>query len=190
MTEYEHLEPFPKDTPAPAYETRITDNRNLGPRFRPTHPVALAPVVSPSHSVDGFVREFLHELNTGQGVPLAQSSVNDQYLALARTVRHYLMARWMETTRKARTSKSRFVAYLSAEYLLGRQLNNALLSTGLREIAAAALTSCGLDLDQLRAQEVEPGLGNGGLGRLAACFIDSLATMSVPCIGYGIRYEY
>ncbi|MDR1710529.1 MAG: glycogen/starch/alpha-glucan phosphorylase [Propionibacteriaceae bacterium] len=158
--------------------------------FRPTHPIALAPVASPPHSVDGFVREFLHELNTGQGVQLSRSSVNDQYLALARTVRHYLMARWLETSRKTRQTKAKGVAYLSAEYLLGRQLNNALLATGLKEIAVEALASCGLDLEQLRAQEVEPGLGNGGLGRLAACFIDSLATMSVPCIGYGIRYEY
>ncbi len=87
-------------------------------------------------------------------------------------------------------SESKVVGYLSAEYLLGRQLGNALLATDLNEIAEKALASCGLDLATLRAQEVEPGLGNGGLGRLAACFIDSLATMSVPCIGYGIRYEY
>ncbi|MDR1431794.1 MAG: glycogen/starch/alpha-glucan phosphorylase, partial [Propionibacteriaceae bacterium] len=190
MTEYEHLEPFPVDAPPVSDETPNTNHQNLGPMFRPTHPIALAPVASPPHSVDGFVREFLHELNTGQGVPLLRSSVNDQYLALARTVRHYLMARWLETTRKARTTKAKTVAYLSAEYLLGHQLNNALLSTGLKDIASEALASCGLDLEQLRAQEVEPGLGNGGLGRLAACFIDSLATMSVPCIGYGIRYEY
>ncbi|MCL1838901.1 MAG: glycogen/starch/alpha-glucan phosphorylase [Propionibacteriaceae bacterium] len=190
MTEYEHLEPFPTDLPKSGFEIPITDNQNLGPRFRPTHPQALAPVTSPAHSVDGFVREFLHELNTGQGVSLDQSSVNDQYLALARTTRHYLMARWMETSKKANTSKARFVAYLSAEYLLGRQLNNALLSTGLKEIAEKALACCGLDLEQVRALEIEPGLGNGGLGRLAACFIDSLATMSIPCIGYGIRYEY
>ena len=158
--------------------------------FAPTHPLAVAPVTSPPHSVDGFVREFLRELNTGQGVALAQSTINDQYLALARTVRHYLMARWLETMRHNRTSGSKFVGYLSAEYLLGRQLGNALMATDLNDVAEKALASCGLDLATLRAQEVEPGLGNGGLGRLAACFIDSLATMSVPCIGYGIRYEY
>ena len=158
--------------------------------FAPTHPLAVAPVTSPPHSVDGFVREFLRELNTGQGVALAQSTINDQYLALARTVRHYLMARWLETMRHNRMSGSKFVGYLSAEYLLGRQLGNALMATDLNDVAEKALASCGLDLATLRAQEVEPGLGNGGLGRLAACFIDSLATMSVPCIGYGIRYEY
>ena len=155
-----------------------------------THALALAPVGSPASSVDGFVREFLRELNYGQGVALSTSSVNDQYLALARTVRHYLMARWLETLRRQAETQAKGVAYLSAEYLLGRQLGNALLATGLTEIVEEGLGKCGVDLAALRAQEVEPGLGNGGLGRLAACFIDSLATMSVPCIGYGIRYEY
>ena len=121
---------------------------------------------------------------------LARSSVNDQYLALAKTVRNYLMARWLETQRRQRDNGAKTVGYLSAEYLLGRQLGNALLATDLAEIVEKGLAECGLDLTLLRSQEVEPGLGNGGLGRLAACFIDSLATMSVPCIGYGIRYEY
>jgi starch phosphorylase len=173
-----------------ADETPTTETRHLGPLFPPTHPVALAPVTTPPHSVDGFVKEFLRELNGSQGVALSGSTVNDQYLALAKTVRHYLMARWLETVRHNRLSKAKTIGYLSAEYLLGRQLGNALLATDLTEIAAKALESCGLDIATLRAQEVEPGLGNGGLGRLAACFIDSLATMSVPCIGYGIRYEY
>jgi len=162
----------------------------VGPQFQPTHPLAMAPEAAPQHSVDGFIREFLHELNTGQGVELSRSTVNDQYLALARTVRHYLMERWLDTLRRVRQQKAKAVAYLSAEYLLGRQLGNALLATDLEKIAAEALAGCGLDLETLRSQEVEPGLGNGGLGRLAACFIDSLATMSIPCIGYGIRYEY
>ncbi len=177
-------------SPIPADESPTTGVHSVGPTFEPTHPLAVAPVASPPHSVDGFVREFLRELNTGQGVSLSGSTVNDQYLALARTVRHYLMARWLETVRHNRTSGSKFVGYLSAEYLLGRQLGNALMATDLNDVAEKALASCGLDLATLRAQEVEPGLGNGGLGRLAACFIDSLATMSVPCIGYGIRYEY
>jgi starch phosphorylase len=177
-------------TSIPADETQSVETHRLGPLFPPTHPVALAPVTAPLHSVDGFVREFLRELNTGQGVTLSRSSVNDQYLALARTVRHYLMARWLETLRKQRETKAKAVGYLSAEYLLGRQLGNALLAADLNDTVAKAMEVCGLDLAVLRAQEVEPGLGNGGLGRLAACFIDSLATMSVPCIGYGIRYEY
>lgn len=171
-------------------ETQVENGHRLGPAHTPTHPLALAPVATPPYSVDGFVREFLHELTTGQGVSLERSSVNDQYLALARTVRNYLMARWLETARQQRAARSKAVAYLSAEYLLGRQLGNALLATELNEIVEKGLAACGIDLATLHAQEVEPGLGNGGLGRLAACFIDSLATMSVPCIGYGIRYEY
>jgi len=126
----------------------------------------------------------------GQGVTLARSTVNDQYLALARTVRNYLMARWLESSRRIFEARPKMVGYLSAEYLLGRQLDNNLLATDLEQIARDALDSCGIDLKTLRSQEVEPGLGNGGLGRLAACFIDSLATMRVPSIGYGIRYEY
>ncbi len=173
-----------------ADETPITATRLVGPAYPPTHPVAQAPVTSPPHSVDGFVKEFLHTLNFSLGVTLSRSTVNDQYLALARTVRHYLTARWLETLKHNRTTKAKTVGYLSAEYLLGRQLGNALLATDLADVAEKALASCGIDIATLRAQEVEPGLGNGGLGRLAACFIDSLATMSVPCIGYGIRYEY
>jgi hypothetical protein len=89
----------------PADETPSVEKR-FGPEFAATHPLAVAPVVSPPHSVDGFVKEFLHELNTNQGVALSRSSVNDQYLALASTVRNYLMARWLETgARPARTSR-------------------------------------------------------------------------------------
>ena len=168
----------------------LSRTRSLGPSFTPTHPLATAPVGMPSHSVDGFVREFIHELNTNQGVTLSRSSANDQYLALASTVKNYLMARWLETGRKTREAKTKTIGYLSAEYLLGRQLDNALLASDLNDVATKGLELCGLDLATLREQEVEPGLGNGGLGRLAACFIDSLATMHVPCIGYGIRYEY
>ena len=155
-----------------------------------THPLAKAPVTTPPYNVDGFVKEFLHNLNTQQGVALSRSSLNDQYLALARTVRGYLMARWLETSRRQRTTKAKTIGYLSAEYLLGRQLSNALLAADLTDIARDAMAGCGLDMAELADVEVEPGLGNGGLGRLAACFIDSLATMNVPSIGYGIRYEY
>lgn len=150
----------------------------------------IVPTPTPDLTVDAFTRAFLRELNFGQGVELSASSVNDQYLALARTVRQYLMSRWLETQHRQRESQAKSVAYLSAEFLLGRQLDNALLCTGLEEIADEALRGLDIDLADLRDAEIEPGLGNGGLGRLAACFIDSLSTMSVPSIGYGIRYEY
>jgi starch phosphorylase len=139
---------------------------------------------------DVFTREFLEELRFGQGVDLARATDNDAYMALARTVRQALMSRWISTLDTQLTQKARFVCYLSAEYLLGRQLDNSLLAADLEQTARAALAGLGLDLDALRAVEVEPGLGNGGLGRLAACFMDSLATMRIPAVGYGIRYEY
>lgn len=171
-------------------ENPSTDANRRGPSKQATHPLAIGRVQPPGVSVDGFVREFLEELNFGQGVKLSQSTINDQYLALSRTVRSYLMADWLETGHQRRKHPTKMVGYLSAEYLLGRQLGNALLATGLVEIAEQAMEQCGIDIAELRAQEIEPGLGNGGLGRLAACFVDSLATMDVPCIGYGIRYEY
>lgn len=148
------------------------------------------PVAAREHTVESFTREFLRELNFGQGVDLDRASANDQYLALARTVRHYLMTRWLETLRRQHHDQAKTVAYLSAEFLLGPQLENSLLATDLDAIADQALANLGITLADLRGVEIEPGLGNGGLGRLAACFIDSLATKNVPSVGYGIRYEY
>ncbi|GAA2958504.1 glycogen/starch/alpha-glucan phosphorylase [Microbacterium schleiferi] len=168
----------------------MPDTINSDAPLRPTHPLALAPVIAPPASVDGFVKQFLANLNFDQGVSLSASDANDQYLALAGTVRDYLMARWLEDQTRQREQQAKTVCYLSAEYLLGKQLDNNLLAARLGEIATEALAQCGISMDDMREVEVEPGLGNGGLGRLAACFIDSLATMSVPTIGYGIRYEY
>ena len=147
-------------------------------------------LTAPRHTVEAFVSDFMRELNYGQGVSLVRSSVNDQYLALARTVRHHLQSRWMATLAKQWEQQAKTVCYLSAEYLLGRQLDNSILASDMDDIVEEGLGQLGISLSTLRAQEIEPGLGNGGLGRLAACFVDSLATMSVPCVGYGIRYEY
>ena len=162
------------------------------PSPRPTSPGGLSPYDkdAPIHTVDEFISGFMDELNFGRGVSLARSSRNDQYIALSKAVRQNLQARWMTTLARQYEQQAKSVAYLSAEYLLGRQLDNALLATGMTDVVDEGLDALGLSLDDLRAQETEPGLGNGGLGRLAACFVDSLATMSVPCIGYGIRYEY
>ena len=140
--------------------------------------------------VERFTQEFLKRLQFGQGVALARATRNDLYYALARTVRQQLMARWLETVQRQMQAKAKVVVYLSAEYLLGRQLDNALLASGLTDTAERAISDLGLDIQAIRDTEVEPGLGNGGLGRLAACFIDSLATLRIPAIGYGIRYEY
>ena len=150
----------------------------------------MLPVAAREYTVESFTREFLREVNFGQGVDLDRASTNDKYLALARTVRAYLMTRWLETLRNQQQRQGKTVAYMSAEFLLGRQLDNNLLAADLHDVARDALASLGIDLNELREAEIEPGLGNGGLGRLAACFIDSLATLDIQSIGYGIRYEF
>ena len=137
-----------------------------------------------------FRNELIEKLMYSRGVGPAYASQVDWYQALGLTVRELLMARWMHTFEAHRASRAKFVCYLSAEYLLGRQLRNALLTVDAEQAAAAALTSLGQDLEQLRDLEIEPGLGNGGLGRLAACYLDSLAHLQIPAVGYGIRYEY
>jgi len=118
------------------------------------------------------------------------ATANDRYLALAIAVRDRLMDRWMRTVEAYYRSRARTVCYLSAEFLLGPHLGNNLLNLGSLDVAREAMEGLGLDLDELMAEEEEPGLGNGGLGRLAACYMDSLATLQVPAIGYGIRYEF
>ncbi|MHB2017072.1 MAG: glycogen/starch/alpha-glucan phosphorylase [Candidatus Xenobia bacterium] len=115
---------------------------------------------------------------------------NDRYMALAYTVRDRLMHRWASTAHQYFQHRARTVCYFSAEYLMGPQLGKNLLSLGIYDEVKAAMEQLELDLEELLEVECEPGLGNGGLGRLAACFIESLATLGVPSIGYGIRYEF
>ena len=115
---------------------------------------------------------------------------NDLYLALALTVRDRLFERIVETMDTYGGVNARRVAYLSAEYLPGPHLANNLLNLGITEVTREALRELGYDLDDIVAQEEEPGLGNGGLGRLASCFMDSLASVEVPALGYGVRYEF
>lgn len=118
------------------------------------------------------------------------ATLNDRYVALAYSVRDRLLHRWIYTARTYYQMRSRSVCYLSAEFLMGPQLGNNLVNLGIHDQVREALRQLGLDLDELLEQEGEPGLGNGGLGRLAACFLDSLATLQIPAIGYGIRYEF
>lgn len=120
----------------------------------------------------------------------ALATTLDYYLAVAYTVRDRLMQRWLSTARALLAKPTRVVCYLSAEYLLGPSLGNALLNLGIRDRVAEAVSSLGQDLDTLIEIEGEPGLGNGGLGRLAACFMDSLSTLQIPAVGYGLRYEF
>src|SRR6476646_5821648 len=133
---------------------------------------------------------FLENLRCGMGRVESVASPHDLYLALAMAVRDRVFARTAETMETYGGANARRVAYLSAEYLPGPHLANNLLNLGITEVTREALHSLGYELDEILAQEEEPGLGNGGLGRLASCFMDSLASVEVPAMGYGIRYEF
>ncbi|HEX2788872.1 MAG TPA: glycogen/starch/alpha-glucan phosphorylase [Steroidobacteraceae bacterium] len=139
---------------------------------------------------DALKRSFLDNLFYMQGKFPVLATAYDYYMALAYAVRDRMLQRWNSTAAAYTQQGSRTVSYLSAEFLMGPYLGNNLINLGIHDTARQAVAELGLDLDELLRQEDEPGLGNGGLGRLAACFIDSLATLQVPCMGYGIRYEY
>ena len=135
-------------------------------------------------------REFNEALFTVLGRFPESATPNDLYLALALTARRELLRRSVRTSEAYYRKASRTVVYLSAEFLLGPHLANNLLNLGVEAETRQAMSELGYDLDRILAQEEEPGLGNGGLGRLAACYMDSLATLAIPAIGYGIRYEF
>ena len=140
--------------------------------------------------VNALAHSFLDNLFFVQGRSRERATVNDLYMALAHTVRDRLVERWIQTVLNYRAQDVRVVCYLSAEFLSGPHLANNLINLGIYDEAEEAMRKLGLDLETLIEQEAEPGLGNGGLGRLAACFMDSMATLDIPAIGYGIRYEY
>ncbi len=140
--------------------------------------------------VDALANSFLDNLFFVQGRSRDRATVNDLYMALAHAVRDRLVERWIQTVLNYRAQDVRVVCYLSAEFLTGPHLANNLINLGIYEEAEEAMRKLGIDLEMLIEQEEEPGLGNGGLGRLASCFMDSLATLDIPAIGYGIRYEY
>jgi len=124
------------------------------------------------------------------GVAPAEAGAFDLMSATARAVREQLSVRWLAGQVRDRTEKVRRVYYLSMEFLVGRMLGNSLDALELTEVARGALAAHARHLEDISASEPDPGLGNGGLGRLAACFLDSLATQGIPSMGYGIRYEY
>jgi starch phosphorylase len=140
--------------------------------------------------VETLKRAFLDNLFYIQAKFPRISTKNDYYMALAYTVRDRLLNRWLNTTQTYLEKAPRMVAYMSAEFLMGPHLGNNLIDLGLYNVVKQAIEELGLNLTDLLEQEEEPGLGNGGLGRLAACYVDSLATLEIPAIGYGIRYEY
>jgi starch phosphorylase len=139
--------------------------------------------------VDALKRGFLDNLIYTRGKHPRSATLQDFYTALAFTVRDRIQQRWAATMHNLFTDLTA-VVYLSAEYLPGPHLVNNLLNLGILDEARRMVEGLGLDFDQLVAQEQEPGLGNGGLGRLAACYMDSMATLGIPALGYGIRYEF
>ena len=137
-----------------------------------------------------FADEIREQLKYTQGVTVEQATPADVYVAASTAVRRHLMDSWMKTQQDMVNGNTKAVGYLSAEFLMGKQLRNALLNAGLTEQFDEAVEQLGFDYQDVVDAEYEPALGNGGLGRLAACFIDSLASLGVPAFGYGIQYQY
>ena len=139
-----------------------------------------------------IAESIVEQLRYGQATTPGHATRNDWYMALARIVRDQLMDRYISGVNRLTLPDScpKVVAYLSAEFLLGPHLGNALVNLGLRQPVEEAMALLRQDLSSLLAQEEEPGLGNGGLGRLAACYMDSMTTLGVPAVGYGLRYEF
>ena len=140
-------------------------------------------------TADEFQQDLLSNLYYRRGTTVESASARDAYETLSQTVRDRLAERRARTAAAHYASNPRWVYYLSAEYLLGTQLEQNLLYSGTGEIAAEAVKALGFSIEDLEDLDVEPGLGNGGLGRLAACLVDSMATRDIPAVGYGIRYD-
>jgi starch phosphorylase len=140
--------------------------------------------------VDTLRRAFTDHLHYSQAKDEHTATALDRFHAVAHTVRDRLVHRWIRTQQSYYKQDVKRVYYLSLEFLMGRALGNNLVNVGLVEPMREALKPLGLDLSDVLEQEVDAGLGNGGLGRLAACFLDSMATLGLPGYGYGIRYEF
>jgi glycogen phosphorylase len=165
---------------------------------RVSEPQAKPHIAKSSHNIrtgleaDAIAAALIENLHCLQGKLPQHATRNDWYMALAYTVRDRMMHRYIGTVESIseRNTHAKVVAYLSAEFLTGPHLGNGLINLGIWDAVEQALSKVGQNLSSLLEEEEEPGLGNGGLGRLAACYMDSLATLNVPAIGYGIRYEF
>ena len=141
-------------------------------------------------TAEQFADEIREQLKYTQNVTTEQATPADVYVAASKAVRNHLADSWFKTQADTVNGNTKAVGYLSAEFLMGKQLRNALLNAGLTEQFDKAVEALGFKVQDVVDAEYEPGLGNGGLGRLAACFIDSLASLGVPAFGYGIQYKY
>lgn len=144
----------------------------------------------PAMDAVGLRRGIISRLHNGTGLDKQSATTRDWYNAVALSLRDRLMCRWSRTQRAYNDSDCKRVYYLSLEFLIGRNLSNAALNLNLADEVREVVQQLGFDLETLRDIEPDAGLGNGGLGRLAACFLDSMATLQLPGFGYGIRYDY
>jgi starch phosphorylase len=157
--------------------------------LRPGPPGARRNDISWVSGADGIRQSVLDNLFFRLGKATDAANQNDWYMALAYSIRDRMMERWIQTIQNF-TEDITVVAYLSSEFLTGPQLGNNLLNLAIYDQVSQAVKELGLELSALIEQEEEPGLGNGSLGRLAACYMDSLTTLGIPAIGYGVRYEF
>lgn len=144
----------------------------------------------PQMTVEAIKKSIVYKLIFLIGRSPREASQRDWLNATLHAVRDLVTEGWITTARQTRAEDSRRVYYLSMEFLIGRTLSNAMIAEGIYGLAQEALSELNVDLEEVLEKEVDPGLGNGGLGRLAACFMDSIATLGLPGMGYGIRYEY
>src|SRR5258708_16230197 len=133
---------------------------------------------------------ILSKIVLAAGKDVNQATRHDWYIAAALTVRDRIVHRWLRSQRNMRKNGSKQVCYLSLEFLIGRLFGDALTNLSLTDLFRAALEDLGISLDELRGLEPDAALGNGGLGRLAACFMESMATLRIPAPGYGIPYQH
>ena len=135
-------------------------------------------------------KNFLRHLTHTLAKRVNKASNYDRYMALSLTIRDLIVERWLLTKNVFEKEMPKHVNYISLEFLMGRTIGNAMINLGVMDVAEEAMKELGYDINLLRDEEVDAGLGNGGLGRLAACFLDSMATLDIPNFGYGIRYDF
>lgn len=141
-------------------------------------------------SKDRFKKDYIQKFIELHGKDLDEGTNLNKYETLGSLIRDYVSRMWIETNKRYNREKEKQVYYFSMEFLLGRLLGNSLLNLGIRDVCKKALKELGVDLEELENFEQDQGLGNGGLGRLAACFLDSMASLKIPGNGCGIRYKY
>ena len=143
-----------------------------------------------SISKEDIKEKLLNSLKVMYAKELPDATMNQKYEAFSKVIRDYISEGWLETNKQYREKKVKQVYYLSMEFLIGKLLERNLINLGIRDLCKEALADMGIDFGEIVEEEPDAGLGNGGLGRLAACFIDSLSSLELPGHGCGIRYKY